>query len=242
MTALIVRSEPGAGDFVRRLAREGVPAVACPVTTMHPLDTAFSVPETAQGVAFTSVNAVRFYAGRSARTDLPAYAVGAATAAAAKAAGFTVVHSADSDVRGLGSLIAGRCRPSKGELVYPTGRDVAGDLGRSLESVGFAVLQTALYEARGAEKLPEPAANALHTRTATAMALFSVRNGLEFARLILAAGREDAVSELSVCCISESVAAAFGNERRLPAARRTVVAASPDADAVATALGALRLA
>ncbi len=242
MTALIVRSEPGAGDFVRRLAREGVPAVACPVTTMHPLDTAFSVPETAQGVAFTSVNAVRFYAGRGARTDLPAYTVGAATAAAAKAAGFTVVHCADSDVRGLGSLIAGRCRPSKGELVYPTGRDVAGGLGRSLESVGFAVLQTILYEAQGAAKLPQPAANALHTRTAKAVALFSVRNGLEFARLILAAGREDAVSELSVCCISESVAAAFGNERRLPAARRTVVAASPDADAMAAALGALRLA
>lgn len=242
MTALIVRSEPGAGDFVRRLAREGVPAVACPVTTMQPLDTAFAVPESAQGVAFTSVNAVRFYAGRGARTDLPAYAVGAATARAARAAGFAIVHNAGSDVRGLESLISGRCRPSQGELVYPTGRDVAGDLGRSLESVGFAVLQTALYEARGAEKLPESAANALHTRTATAVALFSVRNGLEFARLILAAGREDAVSELSVCCISESVAAAFGNERRLPAARRTVVAASPDADAVAAALGALRIA
>ena len=242
MTALIVRSEPGAGDFVRRLAREEIPAVACPVTTMHPLDTAFSVPDTAQGVAFTSVNAVRFYAGRGARTDLPAYAVGAATARAARSAGFAVVHSAGSDVRGLGPLIAGRCRPSQGELVYPTGRDVAGGLGRSLKTLGFEVLQTALYEARGAENLPEPAANVLHTRTATAMALFSVRNGLEFARLILATGREDAVSELSVCCISESVAAAFGNERRLPAARRTVVAASPDADAVAAALGALRLA
>jgi len=242
MTALVVRSEPGAGDFVRRLAREGIPAVACPVTTIHPLDTAFSVPETAQGVAFTSVNAVRSYAGRGARTDLPAFAVGAATATAARAIGFAVVHSAESDVRGLGSLIAGRCRPSKGELVYPTGRDVAGDLGRYLESLGFAVLQTALYEARGAEKLPDSASNALHTRTATAVALFSVRNALEFARLILAAGREDAVSELSVCCISESVAAAFGNERRLPAARRTVVAAAPDADAVAAALGALRLA
>ena len=242
MTALVVRSEPGAGDFVRRLAREGIPAVACPVTTIHPLDTAFSVPETAQGVAFTSVNAVRSYAGRGARTDLPAFAVGTATATAARAIGFAVVHSAESDVRGLGSLIAGRCRPSKGELVYPTGRDVAGDLGRYLKFLGFAVLQTALYEARGAEKLPDSASNALYTRTATAVALFSVRNALEFARLILAAGREDAVSELSVCCISESVAAAFGNERRLPAARRTVVAASPDADAVAAALGALRLA
>ncbi len=240
MTALIVRTEPGAGAFVRRLAGEGIPAIACPVTTIHPLDSALAVPEAAQGVAFTSVNAVRFYAGRGARTDLPAYAVGAATAKAAKAAGFSVVLNADSDVRGLAALIAGRCRPSGGPLVYPAARDAAGDLGQALESSGFAVLQSTLYEARGADKLPESAINALHTRTATSVALFSVRNGLEFARLILAAGREDAISALSVCCVSESVAAALGNERRLPAARRTVIAASPDADAMAAALGALR--
>ena len=242
MTALIVRTEPGAGAFVRRLAGEGIPAIACPVTTIHPLDTTLAIPETTQGVAFTSVHAVRFYAGRGARTDLPAYAVGAATATAAAAAGFSVVHNADSDVRGLAALIAGRCQPSRGALVYPAARDTAGDLRQALESEGFEVLQSALYEARGAEKLPKPAINALHTRTATSVALFSVRNGLEFARLILAAGREDAISALSVCCISESVAAAFGNERRLPAARRTVIAASPDADAMAAALGALRTA
>ena len=242
MTALIVRTEPGAGAFVRRLAGEGIPAIACPATTIHPLASALAVPEAAQGVAFTSVNAVRFYAARGARTDLPAYTVGAATAKAATAAGFSVVHNADSDVRGLVALIAGRCRPSGGALVYPAARDVAGDLGQALESMGFIVLQSALYEARGVENLPEPAINALHTRTATSVALFSVRNSLEFARLILAAGREDAISALSVCCVSESVAAAIGNERRLPAARRTVIAASPDADAMAAALGALRTA
>lgn len=240
MTALIVRTEPGAGDFVRRLAGVGVPAIACPVTTIHPLDSAFAVPETAQGVAFTSVNAVRCYAGRGVRTDLPAYAVGAATANAARTAGFAFVHDAGSDVHGLAALIAERCRPSQGELVYPAARDVAGDLGQSLETMGFTVLQSALYEARGAEKLPEPAENALQTRTATSLALFSVRNSLEFARLILATGQEDAISGLSVCCVSDPVAAAFGNERRLPAARRTVVATSPDADAMAAALGALR--
>ncbi len=240
MTALIVRSEPGAGGFVRRLAAEGIPAIACPVTTIHALDCALTVPGTAQGVAFTSVNAVRHYADRGVRTDLPAYAVGAATANAARAAGFAIVHSADSDVRGLALLIAERCRPSLGELVYPAAREVFGDLAQTLESKGFTVLQAALYEARGAENLPEPAANALHTRTATSLALFSVRNSLEFARLILAAGLEDAISVLPVCCVSEPVAAAFGKADGLPPAQRVVVAASPDARAMAAALGAQR--
>lgn len=242
MTALIVRSEPGASAFVGRLAAEGLPAIACPVTTIHPIDCALAVPGTAQGVAFTSVNAVRYYAGRGGRTDLPAYAVGNATAKAARTAGFAIVHSADSDVRGLALLIAERCRPSRGELVYPAAREVAGDLAQALESKGFEVLQAALYEARGAETLPEPAANALHTRTAKTLALFSVRNSLEFARLILAAGLEDALSALSVCCVSEPVAAAFGKADGLPPAQRVVVAASPDAGAMAVALGALRTA
>ncbi len=238
MTALIVRSEPGAGAFVRRLAGEGMPAIACPVTTVHPLDTALAIPETAQGVAFTSVNAVRFYAGRGARTDLPAYAVGAATAEAARAAGFAVVHSADSDVRGLAALIAERCRPTAGELIYPAARDVAGDLGKALEALDYAVVQAALYEARGAPNLPEAAANALHTRTATSAALFSVRNALEFVRLVLADGHEAAVGGLFVCCLGEAVAEAYGKAGGLPPARRVVVAPSPDADAMAAALGA----
>lgn len=240
MTALIVRTEPGAGDFVRRLARDGIPAIACPVLKIHPLDTAFAVPGTAQAVAFTSVNAVRFYARRGAPTDLPAFAVGAATARAAEAASFSIVHDAGSDVHGLAALIRERCHPAGGALIYPAARDVAGDLAQSLEIAGFEVLQSALYEARGAKELPEPAIDALHTRTVTSLALFSVRNGLEFARLICAAGREDAIAGFSVCCVSDPVAAAFGNERCLPAARRTVVAASPDADAMAAALGALR--
>ena len=240
MSALIVRAEPGASAFVRRLAGEGIPAIACPVTTIHPLDSALSVPDNAQGVAFTSVNAVRFYAGRGARTDLPAFAVGDATAKAAKAAGFAVAHNAGSDVRGLAALIGERCRPARGALVYPAARDVAGDLGQALESMGFTVLQSALYEARGAENLPLPAVNALHTRTATAVALFSVRNAVEFVRLIQAAGHENAVSGLYVCCIGDAVATAFGEASGLPPARRTIVAETPDADAMAAALKALR--
>ena len=239
MTALIVRTEPGAGAFVRRLAAQGIPAIACPVTTIRSLDTPLIVPETTQAVAFTSVNAVRCYVERGARTDLPAYAVGASTAKAAVAAGFAVVHNAGSDVRGLAALIAEQCRPSLGPLVYPAARDVAGSLGNDLESRGFAVLQAALYEAYGANKLPESAENAFCTRTITAAALFSVRNAIEFARLVDIAGHSGVISGMYVCCISDAVAAAFKDKGRMPAARRIMVAASPDAAAMAALLGSL---
>lgn len=239
MTALIVRTEPGASDFVQRLAAAGIPAIACPVTTIHPLDTPFGVPATAQAVMFTSANAVRCYAGCNARTDLPAFTVGASTAKAAAAAGFATVHSADSDVRGLAALIAARCRPSQGEVIYPSARDVSGELASTLEARGYSVSQTALYEARGAAMLPDAAENALRTRTTAAAALFSVRNALEFGRLIVSAGHTGAVSGMYACCISSAVAAAFDDVAGLPAARQSTVAASPDADSMAALLGTL---
>jgi len=239
MTALIVRTEPGAGAFVQRLSAAGIPAVACPVTTIHPLDTPFGVPATAQAVMFTSANAVRCYDGRNGRTDLPAFAVGASTAEAAAAVGFATVHSADSDVRGLAALVAARCRPSQGEVIYPAAREVSGKLTATLQARGFSVSQTALYEARGASMLPAAAVNAFRTRTIAAAALFSVRNALEFGRLIVSAGHTGAVSGMYACCISDAVAAAFGDVAGLPAAKESIVAASPDADAMAALLGTL---
>ena len=239
MTALIVRTEPGAGDFVQRLAADGIQAVACPVTTIRPLDTPFSVPATAQAVVFTSANAVRCYADCNARTDLPAFAVGASTAGAAAAAGFAIVHSADSDVRGLAALVAARCRPAQGEVIYPAARDASGELGSTLGACGISVSQTALYEARGAGMLPEAVKNAFRTRTVTAAALFSARNAVEFGRLVVSAGHTGAVTGMYACCISNAVAAAFDDVAGLPAARRTIVAASPDGDAMAALLGTL---
>ena len=239
MTALIVRTEPGAGAFVRRLAAQGIPAIACPVTAIHPLDTPLAVPPTAQAVLFTSVNAVHAYAARGARTDLPAWAVGDRTAGAAGAAGFASVRSAGSDVRGLAALIARECRPDRGELVYPAARDVAGNLRQALEAGGFAVVQAAIYEARGAAELPESAGRALRTHTAVAAALFSVRNAREFARLVDGAGLRGALSGMYACCIGEAVAAAFAASGPWPAGCRTPVAASPDADAMAALLATL---
>lgn len=239
MTALIVRTEPGAGAFVQRLAAAGIPAIACPVTTIHPLDTPFSVPATAQAVMFTSAHAVRRYAGCNARTDLPAFTVGASTARAAAAAGFAIVHSADSDVRGLAALVAARCRPSQGEVIYPAARDVSGTPAHTLEAQGFSVSQTALYEARGAAMLPAAAENAFRTRTIAAAALFSVRNAIEFGRLVVSAGHTGAVSGMYACCIGDAVAAALDDIAGLPAARQTIVAASPDAGAMAALLGTL---
>ena len=239
MTILVVRTEPGAGAFVRRLEDQGIAALACPVTIVRPLNTPLVVPEAAQGVILTSVNAVEQYGRRGLSTDLPAFAVGSATATAAAAAGFTAVHDAGSDVRGLEALIADRCRPADGPLVYPTALDVAGTLRERLEGRGYTVVAAAIYEAASADSLPESVEKALRTRTVDGAALFSGRNAVEFVRLALAAGHDSAISGMYALCISDAVAAALQSAEDSPGWRRIVVAASPDADAMAAALGDL---
>ena len=67
---------------------------------------------------FTSSNGVRAFAELSPRRDLPAFAVGDATAAAALAAGFTQFKSAGGDVRDLARLVASSLKPADGLLFH----------------------------------------------------------------------------------------------------------------------------
>jgi uroporphyrinogen-III synthase len=67
-------------------------------------------------LAFTSANAVRAFAGLEARRDLPVFAVGGATAEAARAAGFGAVEDAAGDVQALADHLIAR-RP--GRILHP---------------------------------------------------------------------------------------------------------------------------
>ena len=75
----------------------------------------------AAGLLFTSANGVRAFAAASPRRDLPALAVGDATAAAARAAGFADVASAGGNVADLALLVRRRLEPEAGALVHSRG-------------------------------------------------------------------------------------------------------------------------
>src|SRR4051812_16935975 len=81
-----------------------------------------------QAVLFTSANGVRAFAAAERRRDIPAFAVGEATAAAARLAGFTTVDTAGGDVAALADLVRERLTPARGALLHAAGSAVAGDL------------------------------------------------------------------------------------------------------------------
>jgi uroporphyrinogen-III synthase len=103
---LVLRPEPGAAATVERARAFGLDAVAVPLFEIEPVP--WEVPEAGgfDALLLTSANAVRC-AGDALKDlrGLPVYAVGEATAEAARSAGFDIASAGDSGVeRLLGSI------------------------------------------------------------------------------------------------------------------------------------------
>ncbi|HZB69102.1 MAG TPA: uroporphyrinogen-III synthase, partial [Sphingomicrobium sp.] len=103
---MILRPEPGASATAERVRAMGLEPVAMPLFKVEPVDWAVPDPGSFDALLLTSANAVR-HSGEGLRSlrQLPVYAVGEATAAAAREAGFDVASSGEAGVeRLLGSI------------------------------------------------------------------------------------------------------------------------------------------
>jgi uroporphyrinogen-III synthase len=90
---LVLRPEPGATETVRKARERGLDAIAVPLFEVEPVEWQVPNPADFDGLLLTSANAVRYAgAGLEKLKSLPVYAVGAATADAAREAGFTIAH------------------------------------------------------------------------------------------------------------------------------------------------------
>ena len=103
---LVLRPQPGADETVERARELGLDAVAIPLFEIEPVEWEAPEPGGFDGLLLTSANAVRIGGDQlSALRGLKAYAVGEATAMAARDAGFDIAATGDSGVdRLLGSI------------------------------------------------------------------------------------------------------------------------------------------
>jgi uroporphyrinogen-III synthase len=145
MRIWITRAEPGASRTAETLRAMGHEPVVAPLLEVYPLPGPIEL-EGVGALAFTSANGVRAFAERSPERSLPVFAVGDATAAAAKKAGFAEVASASGDVNALADLIATHAGRLKGRVLAPGPREPAGDLPGALAAQGIAARALALYE------------------------------------------------------------------------------------------------
>lgn len=187
MKLLIVRPQPGADESAARARARGLEPIVAPLFETRPL--AWSPPDPARfdAILLTSANAARLGGeGLELFLALPCYAVGARTAAAARAAGFTDVRTGSSDG---GALLAMAEQDGARAILHLGGRD----------HVPLAkVTHVAVYAAEPSGALPGGLDDAV-------VLLHSPRAAARFAALAGARGA------ISVAAISAEAAAAAGD-------------------------------
>jgi uroporphyrinogen-III synthase len=211
-SVLIVRPQPGASATAERATRLGLTPIVAPLFAIRPLEWKPPSSPRFDAVLLTSANAARHGGeGLRAYSDLPCYAVGEATAEAARAAGFRDVRVGSADVAAAAEMMAA---DRIGSVFHPHGLHHVAIPGPGLGRIGIAV-----YEAESVDALPDPARAAL---AAGALVLIhSPRAGALLADLI-----EDPTA-VRIAAISPAAAQAAGSGWR-----ECHVAASPRDEAL----------
>jgi uroporphyrinogen-III synthase len=219
-TILLFRPKPQAAAFAAALDARfpgRFRAVPAPIFAIEPLPVAVDL-DGVQGLAFTSAHAVAAFAALGLASALPAWCVGAATAAAARAAGLAAV-SADGDAAALARLVAGAWRPGAGEVLYLRGRHAAGDLAARLREAGVAVRDVVVYD-QPPRPLQQEARALLAAGGADLLAFFSPRGARLFAAEAKAAGWPlGAVAAVSISAATDAGLEGLGIGQRTVAAR-----------------------
>jgi uroporphyrinogen-III synthase len=191
---LILRPQPGADETAARARALGLEPVVAPLFTVRPL--AWDPPDPADfdTILLTSANAAREAGVALASfTALPCWAVGEATAAAAREAGFRDVRTGTSDGT---ALVQAAASTGISRVLHLHGREHA-----ALAWPGLQVESRAVYVAESVEELPEPARR---LRDPVAL-IHSPRSGAQFAAL---AGEK---RDIAIAAISRAAAAAAGS-------------------------------
>ena len=234
MRLAITRPEPDATPLAKRLLGLGHEVVMEPLLTLKFDDEIGLPPERFQAGVFTSANGVRAMATRdnfSSFQTMPAYTVGAASADAARQAGFTDVISADGDLEDLERKIKRSLDPHAGPLLYATGEEVSGDLAGTLRAQGFRVNRVVLYSAIPAEKLSIGVRVLIEEGSLDAVLLFSRRTATIWADLVEKAGLVEFLRGTRHFCLSGPIGDLL-RERFGFAVPHIVIARRPETDSL----------
>lgn len=201
----VTRPREDAEPFVRLCQARGFEAVMSPLLDIRFLPPRDLMLDDVSALAFTSANGVRAFTRLTARRDIPAFAVGPASAAAARDASFGHVHAGAGDVTHLARLIAASIPAASGVILHPCARDLAGDLGALLAPSQHRLRREIVYAADAVAALPPSLASAAREGSGI-VTFFSPRTAAIFMRL--AAGLS--LNLLDAAVISPAIAQVLG--------------------------------
>ncbi|MDA0786239.1 MAG: uroporphyrinogen-III synthase [Proteobacteria bacterium] len=206
MRVLVTRPRPDADDTASALIALGHDPVVAPLLRVTFETDADLDLSDVQAILITSANGARALASATERRDLPVFAVGDASANAARQCGFAQTESAGGNVEKLAALVTDRLSPRDGPLVHVAGTVTAGDLSGTLTKAGFEVSRAVLYRAETVPRLPPVIAAHLRDGTLDAALFYSPRTAAQFAALVAAEGLERQCGRIIAFALSAAVA------------------------------------
>jgi uroporphyrinogen-III synthase len=221
MRLLITRPEPDNQRTASALRALGHEVMLAPLLHIEAIADADLGAGPWSAILLTSANGARAIAGHPRRGELmalPILAVGQSSAAAARAAGFSDVSSADGDARDLMRFAATRFAGSRLPLLYLAGEDRAGELSAD----GLSVRTVVIYRAAKAKEFPSAVRAALEQGRLDGVLHFSrrsVENYLDCGRDLI----KQALAPVHYC-----LSARAAEPLRLAGASRVRVAGRPD--------------
>ncbi|TWT14914.1 uroporphyrinogen-III synthase [Reyranella sp. CPCC 100927] len=238
MRVLVTRPEPEARAFAAALVARGHEPVLAPMLRL----VALSVPDdlverlaAAQAILLTSANGARTLAQATKVRGYRIFAVGDATARAARDSGFTEVVSARGDAQALVAVVSKWLQPGEGRLVHAGGAAKAGDVATSLRSAGFAIDEIALYDMQSVDTLPADVVQMVEDGRLDAATFFSPRTAQAFVKVAVQAG----IAPFLACTVAVAISpAALAGADGIPW-RTRIAARAPTQDGVLASLDAV---
>jgi uroporphyrinogen-III synthase len=230
MTILVMRPFPDNEATANALRAAGYKALLSPALRFEPAAVRDEPDVHYDAVIVTSANALRGIEGHALLErlrDKKVFAVGDATAQAARAFGFANVESASGDAIALCELVGKRLRGA-GRICYLAATDLSRDLGTDLGTRGYDVTTLTTYRMTPLPQFSEAVVAAFAAGEVEAVLHYSRRSAQSFVGAVQAAGLEVSALAVPQCCISDVVAAVL----RDAGASQVLAAATPDESGV----------
>lgn len=233
---LVTRPDPDGEQTAAGLRARGHEVLVSPLLHIEALPDADLGAGPWTGIIMTSSNAARALAQHPRCGELtrsPVFAVGRRTAAAARAAGFAEIVSAEGDTEELIGVIRVRYHAANAALLYLAGADRAADVAGALMAGGLRVDTAVVYRAVAARELPAAVRTALLAGGIDGVLHFSRRSTEIYLNCAERAGLLDKGLAPSHYCLSRQVAEPLVTA----GARKVAVAARPTEAALLDLIG-----
>ena len=192
------RAEADAAEDCRMLKDRGYRCYAAPASRIVWLKFEFDA-ESYQAMILTSRHAAAALENHPA-VKKPCFAIGPATAEAARQSGFTDITEASGSGEALVALVR---KSSFGRFAWVAGHDIAYDVKQHLESAGGHVVERVVaYQALPQDRLDDEVVEAIKEATDVVAMIYSEQSGARFRKVLEKHGLAEATRKITLISIS----------------------------------------